>query len=773
MKAVKKVFTIIICVILSLAILAGATLGTLVLINKKDTVPYEPFSLKTDEEWAKFMKKQNMVFDSLPKDWDEGIFMGNGMLGTLIFYEKDSNAIHIEICRSDVADHRELDEEIPVSYTNARLPIGYFLIKPEGKIDSGNMELDLYDAIATGEIKTNKGSFSFNTFICRDVDFIDFTYETKGENISVEWVARDNISPRQQWGIDHNDKKRVLENYEPNPTPVVENFNDYNLSTHALLCGGETDVAWSNNNNRLVVTVEHSAYDNSAKDRAVNTLKTVLQNDVNNYLESHKTKWNDFYKKSFFSIPDGQYENFYWIQMYKYNSATRENGVIIDNQGPWLWETAWPYATWNLNVQLTYWALAGSNHIELGEPLIDEVCNNFENMKNALPEEYREDCLAIDTVASYGGISRMTPEHIESESVNVGNLVWAIHDVYRFYQYSGDISILEEMYQPLIESMNFMEKFTYEEDGKIHFISTDSPEYPTRGGVDSNYTLSIYKMGLKMLKECATKLGETEDCKISDIDYKLENLVEYPSSESKGFYIAKDKPFNKSHRHYSHLLMVYPFYDVTPDTEEGREMIETSLSVWQRKFLLLKGYSFTGAASMYAVLGDGDKALNSLSNLWGIFLKENTMYAESGPVIETPLSAAQSLIDMSLQSYNNVIRVFPAMPSDWESASFADFRAEGGHYVSANRKNYTTQFVKVTAGVDGDITICADFGGDVELISQNGETLTTDENNNYVVKNAKKGETFIIKRTDISTEECAPYSCGYENGNYYPQKNII
>ena len=62
-------------------------------------------------------------------------------------------------------------------------------------------------------------------------------------------------------------------------------------------------------------------------------------------------------------------ENFYWIQMYKLASATRGDRALIDNTGPWLTVTPWPNAWWNLNVQLTYWALNASNHLDLAASL--------------------------------------------------------------------------------------------------------------------------------------------------------------------------------------------------------------------------------------------------------------------------------------------------------------------------------------------------------------------------------------------------------------------
>ena len=57
----------------------------------------------------------------------------------------------------------------------------------------------------------------------------------------------------------------------------------------------------------------------------------------------------------------------------------------------------------------------------------------------------------------------------------------------------------------------------------------------------------------------------------------LAKLVPYPT-DANGFMIGADIPFAKSHRHYSHMLAVYPLYQVNwaqpdeprPDREVAR-----------------------------------------------------------------------------------------------------------------------------------------------------------------------------------------------------------
>lgn len=74
------------------------------------------------------------------------------------------------------------------------------------------------------------------------------------------------------------------------------------------------------------------------------------------------------------------------------------------------------------------------------------------------------------------------------------------------------------------------------------------------------------------------------------------------------------------------------------------------------------------------------------------------MYVESSgrnPVLETPLSAAASIMELLLQSWGGKIRVFPAVPKDWNDASFDQLRAQGGFLVSAARTQGKTDWISV------------------------------------------------------------------------------
>ena len=196
--------------------------------------------------------------------------------------------------------------------------------------------------------------------------------------------------------------------------------------------------------------------------------------------------------------------------------------------------------------------------------------------------------------------------------------------------------------------------------------ATYSPEYGS--AEDCNFDLSLLRWGCLTLIQSAERL-KIDDPLLPKWKTVLEELTPYPMDEN-GLFIGRNTPYAFSHRHYSHLLAAYPLYTLNKEHPEDVDLIERSLHFWQSKTGAHQGYSLTGASSISSALGKGNDALAYLNKLFGRFLSVNTLYRESGPVIETPLSGAQSIHDMLLQSWGGKIRVFPAVPDAWQDVAF-------------------------------------------------------------------------------------------------------
>lgn len=652
--------------------------------------------IKTSIDWNTFMQRQNMVWEVLPECWYESAFMGNGMLGLMIYKEPNENYIRFETGRCDVEDHRIGGG----CFNTPRLLTGHFALRPQGRILDGKMCLDIWNAETIIRINTTLGTIKLRALVHADkmVMLVNVQASEGERGFCWDWIPADAQSPRYLFSKTKECWFKV-DDYQLNPAPHVEP----GLSIQKLNAGGETVVAWKEKETReehtYYITISHSFPELTAEQEVKQHLEEAINVSPKKLIKQHREWWHAFYPKSFITLPDVQKENFYWAQMYKYGSATRGNRALIDNCGPWLTVTPWPNAWWNLNVQLTYWALNGSNHLDLAESLENALYNNTDNLKKNIPVAYRNDAMGIALTSNLDCLSQEVADPSKVKNAEIGLLNWACHNLWLIYRYKMDDVLLREKLFPLLkQATNYYRYFLrMGEDGKLHLPSTYSPEYGS--AEDCNFNLSLINWGCKTLLEITDRLKINDEL-IPVWKRILRDLTPYPIMPGQGFMIGRNTPYNYSHRHFSHLMAAYPLYLVNRDNPEEYKLIEESLNYWQSKSTAHRGYSYTSASSISSALGKGDDALHYLNKLFEHlgeinFMSVNTLYRESGPVIETPLAGAQSIIDMLLQSWGGKLRVFPAVPSYWKDLAFQNMRAEGAFLISASRKEGKTEFFSI------------------------------------------------------------------------------
>ncbi|GHT44627.1 hypothetical protein AGMMS49965_20630 [Bacteroidia bacterium] len=676
-----------------------------------------------DVDWKTFLAKQDLVFDSIAANYYAGAIMGNGLLGTNFYREKSRTAYRLDVGRTDVTEGRNaLPDSVyqhgSILFDEARLPIGYFQLTPKGKIRSDAMRVNLYDGITTGKITTDKGEIRFKTYVHATQNAIVFETETSGKEY-YEWqfVPLEAISPRLKagrtdYGNDYLD--------HPNPPVKIEK----NRIIQNLFSGKTYVVAWQESKNKnkqqIIATI---SYENSEQAASAMAEKTLNSAPVE---ASHKAWWHVYYPDgAFVTFPDKALEAFYWRQIYKFACASRPDKPIVDIQGPWAVETTpWPCIWHNLNTQLTYSWQYAANRSELSRPLWQAFEDHLDNLHANVPDPAWTDAIAIGRSSGYDLKRRLDPALADVNQYEVGNMTWLLYYYWQYCTYTGRVGELTTKFFPLLKSsINYYFHIRYADaEGVYHLPPTASPEYTgTNPGHDVNYDLALLRWGLQTLLNVNEKY-DLKDAKQADWQDFLAHLTPYPTDEN-GYKISATMPFATSHRHYSHLLMIYPLYTVNWEQPAHRDIITRSLNHWQSLKGALQGYSFTGSAAMYASMGDGDKAVGQLRKLLKGYIQPNTLYKESGPVFETPMAGIASLHDLYLQSWGGTIRVFPALPSDWKEASFINLRAEGAFLVSAKRENGRTTFVQIISEAGGHCRVQTD-AGIVEFETEPGQVIT-------------------------------------------------
>lgn len=667
-----------------------------------------------DGAWERFLRDQDLLWARLPTLWYEGPFLGDGLLGSMIYQEPGTHQVRFTVQHGRVQDHRP---EFGSGWGTCRLPVGHLTLEPAGTVTAVDWRLSLWNAELTGTVTTTAGTLTLAALIHDEVLAVRVTADG-GEQVVWTFHPEEAVSPR-----------RISEappaGYTPHPPWTTRTASDGTRQVlQSLTGGGQTATAYRHTGDDLLLSVGHSSPSGTAAEAA--SLRSVRRAASYTALRRRHTRWwHDFYRKSFVSFPDQRLQSFHWIQLYKVASASRANGPVMATSGPWLEPTPWPAVWWNLNVQLEYWLIHGFNHPEL-DSLATTLRQSQEQLMANVPAPYRSDSSGI------GRSSDMFADRGVGEpgtGAETGDLTWALHNVWLSYRHSMDKSLLRDTVFPVLRrAVNYYLHFlTPGSDGRLHLPSTLSPEYPVVPPQDTNYDLALIRWGCRTLVESARLLG-IDDELLPRWQEVLARLTPYPVDEN-GFMIGAGTPYAQSHRHYSHLLMVYPLYLVNWDQPASRDLIAKSVAHWHALTGAHRGYSYTGAASMYAMTGDGDTAITYLRKFFdpaGRFpCRANTHYTEAGPVIETPLSASQSLHDMFCQSWGGVIRVFPAVPSAWADVTLHNFRAQGAFLVSAVRRAGTTRFIRIRSLAGEPLALRHGLGGTPTVLLDDGTPART------------------------------------------------
>ncbi|UKS31027.1 hypothetical protein LOZ80_05455 [Paenibacillus sp. HWE-109] len=667
--------------------------------------------MKTKVDWPSFMARHDMTWSVKPISWDEGAFIGNGVIGAMIYSEEHRdkrNVLRFVLGCTDVTAHK------PGGGFPPRVPVGELHLELVGwYYQPSSIRVDLWNAEMRADITTTVGTVKVRAFVHSQDKVLAVELETsEGEkDASMEWYAYSEVdqvlknadgSNLNQY-IPQADVTRQAK--EDGLTVGVQRFQHDGGCTTARL---EEQADEGANLRRLWLSIGNGFSDQTQQKTETNVREAATQSWAA-WVEAHRSWWHDYYRQSFVSIPDTMLEGFYWVQMYKLASATRSDAMIMDNQGPWLTTTPWAGVWFNMNVQMSYSPVYTSGRLELGESLVRAFRDNMEQLIRNVPEQYREDSAGLGRSMSYDLVGPVGAE--------VGNLTWVCHNLWRHYRHAMDTPMLKELLFPLLKRsvQYYLHLLEEGDDGKWHLPPMISPEYGSflqLAVPDTHYDLALLRWGCQTLLRICSILG-LEDPGRARWEETLAQLTPLPVDET-GFMVGGGQPLEFGHRHFSHLMAVFPLHLVSGDAPEERELIMHSLRHWLSREGDLRGFTFTGAASIAAAVGEGDEALKYLKTLMHL-LKPNTMYKEAGPVLESPLAGAEAIHDMLLQSWGEEIRVFPAVPSEWKEAVFHDLRAEGAFVISATRSEGATAWIRVKSLAGQPCRIKTDMIGDIRL----------------------------------------------------------
>ncbi len=735
----------------------GATLGALILPGSalmieacKPEILFLP-----DINWKQMLKAHDLLWKKVPSDMTEAPHFGNGLLGSMIWVEE--NTIKLQVFRSDVHDHADHTYGW-TAYSRPRYQIGYFTIKPKGKITGCDLRQNIYNAELKGSIKTNLGKLKIEHFIHRFDDVIYTDIETSEDEELSGWKwypfeakpSRGGDPGSMGYGQAYAPYKKLK-----NPEHLVQKNEDISFGLQDLSAGGDYATAWKenradNDKSTLLITIQNSYPEKTSLEdgtRIIRIAEKKIRAGLKKWKAEHQSWWHSYYPESYVSFPEPEGEAFYWNNVYRLACCTRPDAQYIDTPGMWNSGGPWPYSTHDYNTQTVHFPVYTSNRLHLGEALVNALKRNKENLiNNVVPVEWKEDSALLNLATAFDMKGKRNGDGRYKEML--GCLPWLLNNVWIHYRHTMNKEILKDPLFPLLRrSINLYRHILFEgNDGKLHLPPTFSPEMGNFS--DCNFDLALIRWGcLRLIEIC--QILEINDPLISEWENINNQLVDYQVDE-RGFKLGKESTAPADHQHMSHLLMIYPLYIENIDNSDNIDLLKKSVKNFQPPTALPKMASSQSSPAA-AALGLGNLAhqlMNSIlySHAENEKLGKNGIYYLATPCIETSLSYNTCVQDMLLQSWENKIRVFPALPDSWTDVEFRDFRTEGAFLVSAKREKSKTSFVKIKSLEGEPCIIKTSLEG---MPKAKGQTKIQIENlaEDCHLIDLKKGEEVILYST--------------------------
>ena len=426
--------------------------------------------------------KHNLVFDTLAKRWDEGIPLGNGWLGALI-WQKD-NKLRMSIDRVDLWDDRpmpEIDklkfkwvvEKVKMNQYDSVQKIGdepYEKYPAPTKIPGAALEFDLNKIgkvkkvsldISNGlSIVEFENGVKFNNYIhaTRQVGY--FGFENIDEDIIPELIIPNyNTGNTGKTGNSVSGQSLERLGYEKG---TVKKGIDYILYHQPTWKNNyyEVVVKWYPFPGKKIVGEWTISNNQHASLPALN----VLIKEPTGW-PSHIDWWNDYWKRSSVSIPDSILERQYYLDMYKFGCVARSNTPPISLQAIWTaddgrlppWKGDFHH---DLNTELSYWPGYSGNHLDLTEGFTNWLWKIKEENKKWTKQYFEIDGLNVPGVTTISG--KPMGGWIQY-SMSPTTSAWLAQHFYWQWKYSMDKNFLKGKAFPYISDVaRFLEEITWD-----------------------------------------------------------------------------------------------------------------------------------------------------------------------------------------------------------------------------------------------------------------------------------------------------------------------
>ncbi len=679
--------------------------------------------------------------------WDEGLPLGNGLVGALVWGE--GRTIRISLDRADLWDTRRPEIFSSPDWTYANMvalkeaknharhqelfDVPYDTIPYPTKLPAGRVEIGLPERFTITGFQSQPGKTVVWVYLRGDREQKDSiavvsVSETEpaiiasglplGFTADIKWPEglKKLGYPEPELGFDGFAKWYTQRTMEP-------------LSYTVLVSNAQPRIT-----NPDLAALDIGITTGVTPEEALRAAREVVRDKPNFDDVLPASPW-DAFDVSRVRIPNAALQMHYNLCKHLYIAGSAPDQPPMPLQGVWTADEGglppWKGDYHNdLNTQMTYLAYHAAGLVDQGLSWINFNWNlmaeyrAFASGFYALPP--RDDRYADPRhePALIPGVMTIKGQPMGGwgqYSLSPTHSAWIAQCFYLHWKHTGDEAFLRDRAYPFCAAVGngLLGLMTRDESGHLKLPLTSSPEIHDNSYAawlipNCNYDLSLMRWLFAALKEMAEIQGDANvAAKWAAALAAMEPLHIDPKT---GLMFDARETYAQSHRHFSHAMAIHPLGILSVEgSDADRAAINATLD--QMKAMgtdWWTGYSFSWASCMFARAGRAEEALDFLTKYLA-FTGPNGFHLngdQSGTglskftyrpfTLEGNFLAMEAIHQMLLQSHGTVgipnseiLRVFPAVSEKWAEVSFDGLRAEGGWIVSARRQNGRTNRVEV------------------------------------------------------------------------------
>jgi hypothetical protein len=735
-----------------------------------------------------YLAQHDIVYQSPAPSWVEGLPLGNGDVGALVWGKQGSEQI-IHLDKTDIWYAAQDGTALGRSYAGT-LRLRY---KSAGafaqRLSLARAEVDTRDGEfrSTARVDASRNRFEL------DVQAREFEIVLERKPVTL-WVNRRggyynaerlfgswaNVMPEERLGALRAEAAqapttRVDWGREANVCWFTNTAPNLSYSVALAVVGGR--VEWTQTPEGCVgrVTANGPVHLQAgvATSREARYPMTHARAQLGAPARAaHLDWWRRFWSRSWIELPDKLEENLWYMGVYQQASCSRSDQAVSFFG---LWHPL-DYRTWydayvsDAQVPMIWWLTFATNHLELLYP-------SHRTFARYAPEFARytgHDGMVVPHFFQpewAGGL-----DYVTGSNTHKGATAWFVMNFWWDYLYSGDREFLREVTYPLLRlAADFFNGYLIKEtDGRYHLVDSNSPEQDGTKK-DNTFDWSLVRFLYRAALEASEVLGVDDGLRASWRD-RLENLYALPGDGQTVWECA-----TVAHPYRCHPVVMFTLHPTnaldygTPEFERARRTMEPVTRLFGFRYedrhapipgfeggVEPNGFSSGILTTNAARLGDREMYRRFLYGLIIRFhMKQNGLRAlidtrqsddiSRSSLVEAANAHTVAITETLVQSWRDRVRVFACIEKKGRYR-FSGLRAAPGVLLEAEAVDGAVRHLKVQCVSSGKLKL-AWPGGERTLDCAAGATHVVVGDAALRVAPASAGERNVPRRIAIDTVE--------------------